>query len=165
VLYLLCGPAFSGKSTLAKALQARGALRIALDEILLEGGMSPGDGLPPALWEDASLEACRRLRGASRTGSDVVLDDTLCFRFLRDRYRQVTAECGHLVRLVVLRVEAGEIHRRVAENQLRPRRAGIRPEVLQAHLTGFEWPTPDEHAIELDGTLPIDRQLALLRTA
>ena len=77
-LYLLCGPAFSGKSTLA-ALAARGALLVSLDAILRQQGLEPGAGLPPQRWEEASSRrfsqafgpwrALRRTDGRERYGS------------------------------------------------------------------------------------------------
>jgi predicted kinase len=98
-LLLLCGPAFSGKTTLAYALEARGWVRISLDDILRSRGLQPGAGVPERAWQDASFAACLLITSAAQRGLDVVVDDTLGFRSLRDRYRDVGAGAGMSVLL------------------------------------------------------------------
>lgn len=162
MLFLMCGPAFSEKSTLARALSRKGAVRIALDGILCEQGLVPGEGLPIEAWEGASKTACERILSAHAEGRDIVLDDTLCYRFLRDRYRGLAEEHGIPFTLVVLRIDQDDVRRRVAENTKTKARDGIRPGVLDSHLERFEWPGPDEVRVELDGTAPTEKHLQKL---
>jgi len=161
-MLLLCGPAFSGKTSLAEALALRGFVHVSLDRILAERGLQPGEGLPAAAWEMASAEACVQLAAVVRARRDAVLDDTLCYRFLRDRYRTVAAEVGAAVVLVVLAIDDDEVLRRARENERVRRRPGLRPQVLAAHLASFEWPTPDEAPIVLAATASLPDQLAAL---
>ncbi len=80
----------------------------------------------------------------SRPGSRVVVDDTLCFRFLRADFAQVAAEGGRESVLLVLGTPMDEIRRRIAENVRRPARPGVTGAVLERHLATFEWPSADE---------------------
>ena len=162
-LVLLCGPAFSGKTSLARALEARGALRISLDDMLRERGLEPGAGVPVNAWEDASSAACLLIAAAAQRAQHVVLDDTLCYRFLRDRYRQLGEGAGMHVVLAVLTISASEVRARVAEDLRSPRRRGIDAQLLESHLASFEWPSSDEPHVRLDATHGIEQQLACLK--
>jgi predicted kinase len=162
-LLILCGPAFSGKTTLSRALALRGWTRISPDEILRAKGMDPGDGLPDSVWGQALEEVCARIEALVGAGPDGVLDDTSCYRWLRDRYRQTARQCGIEVALAVLRVDRDEVRRRVAANARHGHREGIRDDVLRAHLDSFEWPMADEAGLELDALWNVERQIEALR--
>lgn len=157
-LALICGPAFSGKTTLSQALATRGLLRLSPDDILRSRGLEPGDGLPDECWGQALAEVCSRIGELARIGASGVVDDTACYRWLRDRYRQVAAACGLQAILIVLRIDRSEVSRRVAANTRNPLREGIRDAVLRDHLDRFEWPGPDEDAFEIDALWSLERQ-------
>ena len=144
--FLLCGTAFSGKSTVARALAQSGAKVVSLDGILAERGLRGGDGLPPETWEAAHAEAERRIAAHARAGVEVVIDDTLCFRWLRDRYRARVEAEGFTPVLLYVDTPLAEIRRRVAENESTPMRHSLRPAVLEEHLRSFEPPAPEEAA-------------------
>ncbi len=120
-LLLMCGPAFSGKAVVSKAIERQlGCVRVSLDEINSERGLpSGGEGLPPEAWEASSRGAVRRVRAALQAGRDVVLDDTCCFRFLRDRYRAVADDLGVPTLVLYLEVPVAELERRRAANRER----------------------------------------------
>jgi predicted kinase len=162
-LLVLCGPAFSGKTTLSHALARRGWTHISPDEILRAKGMEPGDGLPDSVWGEALVEVCARIEALVGQGRDGVLDDTSCYRWLRDRYRQVARQGGVDAALAVLRIDRDEVLRRVAANAQQGHREGIREDVLRAHLDAFEWPTEDEGALELDARWDVERQMEALQ--
>jgi predicted kinase len=164
-LLLLCGPAFSGKTTLSRVLEAHGLVRISLDDVLRSRGLEPGAGLPDRAWQDASFAACLLITAAAQRGQDVVLDDTLCFRSLRDRYRELGSGANMSVFLVVLKISAVAVRERVAGNLRSPQRHGIDEALLESHLASFEWPGADEPHIELDGTSSVETQLSRLRQA
>src|SRR4029079_3355962 len=94
-LYLLCGLAFSGKSTLAAALsRLTGAVVVSLDEINASRGLYGGMGIPDEDWGRTHTEALSLVEAALRAERSVVVDDTNCFRFLRDNYRQIADRRG-----------------------------------------------------------------------
>ena len=157
-LVLLCGPAFSGKSTLARALSTgSGYAVVSFDAINASRGLSGGDGLPEAEWARtfalAQTEVEELLRWPS---ARVVVDDTLCYRFLRDGFRALAGRSGRECRLVVLRTSEQEIRRRLARNALTPERPGVAGAVLNPHLASFEWPGPDEPHRVVAGPLDLD---------
>ena len=90
ILILLCGRPFSGKSSLAARLAAdRGAATISFDAINLERGLHGGEGLPVAEWA-ATLEIAKERTAALLARHPlVVVDDTLCFRWMRDAFRDL----------------------------------------------------------------------------
>jgi predicted kinase len=161
-LLLLCAPAFSGKTSLSRALAQRGWLRISLDDSLRARGLEPGQGLSEEAWNEASLAACTSLAEAGRQGQDVVLDETLCFRFLRDRYRDIAAKAGMSARLVVLKLPIEELRARVSANRRSLQRQDIADAVLEEHLAAFEWPSADEPHVLLDASASLEQQLASL---
>jgi gluconate kinase len=161
-LLLLCAPAFSGKTTLSLALEARGWLRVSSDAILRDRGFEPGQWLPVELWQEASLTACSLIAAAAQRGQDVVFDDTLCFRFLRDRYREVGAQAGMSVVLVVLMISPAEVRARVRRNRGSKLREDIEDDLLETHLASFEWPSADEPHIQLDAGQSVAQQLRVL---
>lgn len=148
-LVVLCGPAFAGKSRVAELLRRlRGAAVVALDELNARRGLASGEGLSRDEWarthawaigvSDALLREGRRL---------VVIDDTSCFRFLREDYRRLAARRGVELWLVVLATPEAEIRRRIAANRRDQERPDLDPAVLEAHLASFEWPGPDEDPV------------------
>jgi len=164
-LVMLCGPAFSGKTSLARALRARSFSHVSLDDMLRDRGLEPGAGIAVQEWEGASVDACRAIQTGAQQGHDAVLDDTLSFRFLRERYREVGESAGLRVVLVVLEITPDEVRRRIVENEHTGIRSGIALDVLDAHLESFEWPEYGERAVVLDATRPVEEQVEELRLA
>ncbi|MCG8456043.1 MAG: ATP-binding protein [Holophagales bacterium] len=148
-IWLLCGLAFSGKSTLARAIsESRGARVISLDGINEERGVGfGGEGLAPEVWGETFGIALGRLDTALARGEEVVIDDTSCFRFLRDRYREVGGRHGYDVLLVVLDVPSIEIERRRRRNEASGERRPIQDEVFDSLVASFEWPGEDERPL------------------
>jgi predicted kinase len=145
-LLLLCGPAFSGKSTVAAHLSRRWDFRVvSLDEINARRGLDGGQGIPDAEWVETVRMALEEVRDLlSNREARVVVDDTLCFRFLRADFARVAAESGRQSVLLVLGTPLEEVRRRIAENGRHPVREGLVPAVLERHLATFEWPRADE---------------------
>jgi predicted kinase len=145
-LLLLCGPTFSGKSTLAARLRDFWGFQVvSLDEINLRRGVRGGDGLADEQWARTAAIAREEVRASLEVpGSRVVVDDTLCFRFLRDDFRRLATDVRRTSRLLVLGTPIEVIHRRIAGNARRPERTAINAAVLERHLARFEWPGDDE---------------------
>ena len=158
IFYLMCGLAFSGKTTLARAIAERLSLVcVSLDGINAERGLPPGgEGLPAEQWERSHAVAEARLDAAFASGRGAVLDDTGCFRWLRDRYRSVAGRHGLPTTVVFVDAPIAEIHARIAANAREARRGGITDAVFARHVAEFEPPGPDERAVRFTPSDDID---------
>lgn len=147
-VYLLCAPSFSGKTTLAKKIAQR--LRcayIGLDEINARRGLEGGFDLPQEEWARTHQMALVQLEDRLGAGENAVIDDTNCFRFLRDNYRQVARRHGCACLVVAIKVEAETIWQRLAADPQEKRRRGVDDEAMRAHIRDFEWPDADEETL------------------
>ena len=149
--YLLCGPSLAGKSRFAGELARRlGARVVSADAINEERGLPfGGEGLPESVWAETLRTQLDRITELAADGHAVVVDDTLCYRWLRDRLRAACAAAGLHAVLVVFRVDEAELLAR----RVRLVRSGERPVLgelrLREHLASFEWPTPEECPLEV----------------
>lgn len=151
-LYVMCGLAFAGKTTLAAAIsQVTGASIVSLDGLNRERGLEGGLGLPDEEWVRTHEIARERVEAGLRCGVSTVVDDTNCFRFLRDDYRAVAARCG--ARTIVVHVDIGlpVALRRLRENRMRPVRAEVTEQVLLNLARRFEPPGADETTLTYRG--------------
>lgn len=160
-LILLCGRPFSGKSSLAARLAAdRGAAGISFDAINLERGLHGGDGLPVAEWA-ATLEIAKERTSALLRQRDlVVVDDTLCFRWMRDAFRDLARAAGARAVLVYLDPPQDVLRARMEENRRTQERRGLEPSVLARHLAVFETPGEDEVTVVLRTAEDVETWLA-----
>lgn len=149
-LYLMCGLPRSGKTTLARAIAARieGEF-VSLDEINAERGLRGDQDLPVTEWARTHEIALDRCRAMMAEGRPVVVDDTNCFRWLRDDHRRDAKVAGYEVQVVFLDVPL--------EVCLERARAGapeddLPLEIMVRTAQEFEAPTLDERAIAFDGT-------------
>lgn len=147
-LYLLCGLAFAGKSTLAAQLASRvGATIVSLDDINAERGLHGGTGIPGEEWLKSHHIALARVRDLLDQGRPVVVDDTNCFRWLRDNFRKEAAERGLTTTVVQLEVSLEEALARARRNEATEERPPVTEAVLLDLAKGFEWPGPDETVV------------------
>jgi predicted kinase len=160
-LFAMCGIAFSGKTTLARAVARRaGAEYVGLDDINEERGLRGGEGIPGEEWERTHAIAIERIGTLLDSGCDVVLDDTLCFRWLRDRYAAVADRHAARFVLIYMATPLPEIHRAMARNDADPQRNSIRPEVFETHARSFEHPTVEERPVIYDRTVSMEEWIA-----
>jgi predicted kinase len=160
--FLLCGPSLAGKSTLGRqiALQLGAAISSA-DAINARRGLPFGaEGLPESVWAETLRLQLDELRVAGAAGTSVVVDDTLCYRWLRDRFREAATSAGLTPRLLLLRPSTEVLLQRRSAAAADRSRPVLSLERLQAHLATFEWPSEDEGAADV--TDP-DRQATWLR--
>jgi predicted kinase len=161
VVYLLCGPSLAGKSTVASALRAVFAAEvICADTINGQRGLPfGGEDLPESVWAETLHIQLQRLRSHAERGRNVVVDDTLCYRWLRDRFRQECSTSGAASVLLLLRPPEDELfarHEHLAQSRKRPILSLAR---LQEHLARFEWPIEEEQAVDI--TSPASLQAVL----
>jgi predicted kinase len=151
VAHLLCGPSLAGKSTAAELVaRATGAVILSADAVNAERALPFGaDGLPESLWSETLRILLDRLHTHAHLGQSVVVDDTQCYRWLRDRYR---SECvAHGLRPVLLLLAPPDhvLYERRAHAVASASRPVLSLERLADHLARFEWPTEDEHATDV----------------
>jgi predicted kinase len=157
-LFMMCGIAFSGKTTAAKQLvQALGCAYVSLDEINAERGLHGGEGIAVGEWERTHGIAPERMRELMARGVDIVLDDTNRFRWLRDRYRQVAGENGYVAELVYLEVSLKEVQARIVRNTMTAGRRSMESNVFGEHVREFETPQADEAATVLRNAENVSR--------
>ena len=167
IVFLLCGPSLAGKSRIAALLASSFAASIiCADDINAQRGLPFGaEGLPESVWGETLQLQLEQLRACAGDGRHAVVDDTLCYRWLRDRFRQQAADCGMQHRLLLLRPDADELlrrHRRLLQSRERPVLGAQR---LADHLARFEWPSPDEGAVDLTEPEALQAWLARQRAA
>lgn len=147
-LYLLCGLAFAGKTTLAAALARRlGAAVVCLDEINASRGLHGGEGIPAEEWARSHGEALRQVGDLLAAGRSVILDDTNCFRFLRDDYRAVAERHGVRTTVIYMGAPLGQILERRRENERTQARASVAEPVFLDLVEKFEIPAADENVL------------------
>ena len=160
----MCGLAFSGKTTIARALAERlGAAIVSLDEINRERGLPHGgSGLPAGAWAETHRLGLERLAALMAGGGDLVADDTACFRVLRDDYRRLAAAHGYSAAVVLVDPPREEIAARRRRSDATGDREPIADEVFAAHAASFEWPRDDETVVALRGEADAAAWLAAL---
>ncbi|MEH2122157.1 ATP-binding protein [Nostoc sp.] len=148
-LYLLCGLAFSGKSTLAKAIvDYLNYAYVSLDDINKERGLGfGGDGIPVEEWENTHQIAIGILDNLMQLEQDIILDDTNCFRWLRDRFREVAKRHDYKSKVIYLNVPLEEIYIRMQMNEQTKKRQGIKKEIFAELIQNFQPPEVDENIL------------------
>ncbi|WP_392531848.1 AAA family ATPase [Nostoc sp. C117] len=148
-LYLLCGLAFSGKSTLAKAMvDYLNCGYVSLDDINKDRGLGfGGDGIPVEEWENTHQIAIGILDNLMQLEQDIILDDTNCFRWLRDRFREVAKRHNYGTKVIYFDVPLEEIYIRMQMNEQTKKRQGIKKEIFAELIQHFQPPEIDENIL------------------
>ena len=145
-LYLLCGPSLAGKSTVTLRLaEELGVAVVSADAINAARGFPFGlEGMPESAWSEILGSQIKELSVYMFRGVPVAIDDTACYRWLRDRFREHAAAGGYDCRLVYVPGTREVIlarHERLAKSKKRP---VLSRERLIDHLDRFEPPQEDE---------------------
>jgi predicted kinase len=159
-LYILCGLPFAGKTTLARALAAQcGCAHIEIDAINTARGLGlAGAALTPTEWDETYRLAFEQLAAALRSGRSAISDAANYTRAQRDQLRALAADAGAASVTLSVDVAAEEARRRWLTNRAAgaSQRNDVRDDDFQHVLDHFEPPAPDEGAIRIDGTTPLD---------
>ena len=145
---LMCGVAFSGKTSLAKAIVAAlGCDYVSLDEINAERDLAGGQGMSAAEWEKTHQLAIDRLAALLARRRSVVIDDTNCFRWIRDRFREACRLHGGRPVVVLLDTPEREVETRMISNVETLGRPSVARLVFAEHVKTFERPSADEDVL------------------
>lgn len=147
VICLMCGVAGSGKTTWAQQLEARGLVRLSIDEEIWRRFGRYGVDYQPDRYGELQEAAQRHLdielEDLLRAGSATVLDLSFWQRTQRERYKALIARYGRPWKLLVLRVERAALRRRLEARRQRFDANAALPiseDLLDSYLAGFEWP-------------------------
>jgi uncharacterized protein len=165
---IVCGPAASGKSTLAHELAERSGLAvIASDQVRKRlAGVAPDERARPehysAKFTRATYAALGEQARARLAGGEGVILDATC-RTAEQRAVLLGATDGFAGRvlLVQCRVSLATAMRRARERMREPGRVSdATPEVAEAQYAEMQAPSelPAERLLELDCELPLERQ-------
>jgi predicted kinase len=140
----MCGPAGSGKSTVARQYERQGMIRLSFDQEAWSRGIT---AMP--LPEDVRAEIERvlraRLADLVQAGSDVVLDFSFWSRRVRDEYREFLRPFGVVPQTVYLATDRTTALQRISA---RAAQGGddfkLSAEVAARYFDHFEVPTADE---------------------
>jgi predicted kinase len=151
---MMCGIAGSGKTTCTKALEAKGFVRISIDEYIWAYFGRFGVDYPEAQYEQLQQRAeeanFRRLGTLIQERAACVLDYSFWSRAQRQQYRRFVEAAGGQVTLLYLHADLEVLRNRLqARNQTRGANAAfaIDPKMLERFAKGFEEPRDDEDGI------------------
>lgn len=140
----MCGPAGSGKSTVARQYERQGMTRLSVDQEAWSRGLITMP-LPPPVHREIELALRAHLVDLVRAGSDVVLDLSFWSRAMRDEYRALLRPLGVVPETVYLATDRATVLARVSA---RVARDGddfrLSPELAASYFDHFEVPTAAE---------------------
>ena len=140
----MCGPAGSGKSTVARQFEREGMVRLSFDQEAWSRGITTMP-LPDEVRHDIEQALRARLIDLVRARSDVVLDFSFWSRNMREEYRELLRPLGVVPETVYLVTDRATVLERISA---RAAQGGddfkLSPELAAAYFDHFEVPTPDE---------------------
>jgi predicted kinase len=140
----MCGPAGSGKSTVARQYERQGMIRLSFDQEACSRGITAMP-LPDRVRSEIERALRARLAELVQAGSDVVLDFSFWTRHMRDDYREFLKPFGIVPEIVYLATDRTTVLQRVS---VRAAQSGddfqLSPELAARYFDHFEAPTPDE---------------------
>jgi len=140
----MCGPAGSGKSTVARQYEHLGMVRLSFDQEAWSRGITAMP-LPQDVHRDIEHVLRARLADLVRAGSDVVLDFSFWSRRMRDEYREFLRPFGVVPETVYLATDRATVLQRIGA---RAARGGddfkISMELAACYFDHFEVPTAAE---------------------
>jgi predicted kinase len=147
----MCGPAGSGKSTVAREYERQGMVRLSFDQEAWSRGFTAMPLTEEVRGEiEGSLRA--RLVELVRAGSDVVLDFSFWSRRMRDQYRELLRPLGVVPETVYLATDRATVLQRISARATRDGDDfGLSPELAASYFDHFEVPTAEEGPLTVVG--------------
>lgn len=147
----MCGPAGSGKSTVARQLEAAGMARLSFDQEAWDRGVR-GMPLPESVRAVIDADLRTRLLKLVGQGRDVVLDFSFWSRDMRDDWRRLLAPYGVIPETLYLATDRGTCLERVRARALTNGDDFVLPPAIAAeYFDHFQVPTPEEGPLAVIG--------------
>lgn len=148
-LYILCGLAFSGKSTLAKRIvEHKQAILVSQDVIWFENKEKLNLDLDSDEdWERIQKLSREEIRKLLADGNSVVYDDISLTKADRDLLRALAVECGADAVVIYLDTPKGLRDQRQKINLETGERHDVPEHILEWGQSLLELPKEDEHPI------------------
>lgn len=148
-LYIMCGLAFSGKSTLARKIAERtGSRLIAFDKLWVEKEKEQPISKDSEGWRFVRKVAQEEIANTLKEGKSVVYDDNNVRFEHREEVREIARRLGANPIVVYLKTPMELIRERELINKTTAERHEVEPENFQTVVEQLEVPTPNEHALE-----------------
>lgn len=148
-LYIMCGLAFSGKSTLAiKIAEQTGSKRIAFDELWVEKDKEQPIPKGDEGWRFIRKVGQQEVAKALQEGRDVVYDDNNVRLEHREELREVAKRFGARAITIYLNTPMELIRERESINRGTGERHEVEPENFQKVVEQMQIPTPEENVVE-----------------
>lgn len=162
ILFILCGEAFSGKSTLAKEIAKQyGANIVGRDEIyfaiekILALENTPEDD-DDSLWKNMWPLVLQGTKNQLLLENSVVIDDNCLYLNQRDELRSVAKELDVKSILVYLDIPTQLLKERKAQNKISKNRHDVPSEWMDQDANLFERPTEGENPIIFTPNMSFD---------
>lgn len=140
----MCGPAGSGKSTIARRLEAGGMVRLSFDREAWDRGIRHMP-LPEDVHRDVADYLRHRLLELMGEEKDLVLDFSFWSRAMRDDWRRVVESHGVVPETIYVATDRAACLARVAARaHTHGDDFALDEATAAAYFDQFEPPTPDE---------------------
>jgi predicted kinase len=150
----MCGPAGSGKSTVARRYEQQGMTRLSFDQEAWSRGITAMP-LPQDVRRDIEDALRARLAELVRAGADVVLDFSFWSRGMREEYRELLRPFGVVPETVYLATDRATVLSRIAARAARDGDDfAISTELAAFYFDHFEVPTAAEGPLTVISQLP-----------
>lgn len=148
-LYIMCGLAFSGKSTLSRKIaEHTGSRRIAFDELWVEKDKEQPIPQNADGWRLIRKIAQGEVSKTLKEGKSVVYDDNNVKFEHREELRKIAKEQGLADVVIYLNTPMEIIRKRESANRVTGARHEVKSENFENVAIQFEIPTLEENVIE-----------------
>lgn len=150
----MCGPAGSGKSTIARQLEAQGMVRLSFDQEAWRRGIKTMP-LPADVHREIERELRARLLALIADGANVVLDFSFWSKRARLEYRNLLRPLGVVPETIYLATpRAIALERMKARGHEHGDDYALAPDVAAEYFDHFEPPTAEEGPLTVLGEGP-----------
>lgn len=147
-LYIMCGPAFSGKSTLARKIaEHTGSKLVAFDTMWVEEDKTNPVPKDATGWRYIRDKAQKEILRLLKEGMSVVYDDNNPKRDHREELKRVAEAAGVEAFTVYLDTSLEVIREREKANRISQNRHDVEPENFEKVLSDMEPPSTDENVL------------------